>query len=541
MTEHSSAAVDDEVLDIGHYFRALRSHKKALVIGLLLGLLAGLLVAQLRGSTYTSQAEVVVQAVSASDSANGLNSAANVNIATEREIAASPATAELARVKLTTALSASDLLAGLTVTVPAKSNVLTFQYTAGDATTAQRSAQAFADAYLDLRREQGNELVDRLVAGTESRIADVQEELDEIRGEVAAADEGSAARRAAQLRQRVLIQQMAALQNNIAQFAQFVVDPGIVLESASVPSSDAGTKGLVAASFALLGLLLAGLYAILRTRVDRRVHNAADIERTIRVPVVASLSGNVSTDPGLDVLAARLAVASHRDGQRIVMVTSADHGRASETLATALGYAVARRGIRAAVISSGDALRLGAESGVIGARTPHAAQASLLHLERDGDVVTAASVRRTLDAARRTAELVIVVTPSATTSAEALLVAAEADSVLVVAVAGATGTDELSETAQTLAEIGARVTGVVVTTGGEQRRRSERSDRRTTTATAPADATPALADRRDVVATGARGQQQGSTMGYQSTPSGTTAEQHSGAVPLAKPGQPARR
>jgi Mrp family chromosome partitioning ATPase/capsular polysaccharide biosynthesis protein len=72
------------------------------------------------------------------------------SMGTEKELAASPAVAELA--SRTLEVPVAELLSGLTVAVPVDTNVLTISYDASSPATAQRRAQGMALAYVSYKR-----------------------------------------------------------------------------------------------------------------------------------------------------------------------------------------------------------------------------------------------------------------------------------------------------------------------------------------------------------------------------------------------------
>ena len=452
--------VDENVVDVAHYWRVLRRHKTVLALGLVLGLALGIVAANLRSASYRSTASVVVQAVAVQNSTGALNSDAGVNIATQAEIASSPVVAERVREELVTDESAAQLLSNLTVTVPDRSNVLSFTYETTDAEAARARAQSFAESYLEVRRDQANQAVQELVDNQQERVDSVQEQLAETRAEIAASPANSAALRAAEVEEQVLLQQLASLQVQVNQVRSLVVEPGAVIAEATTPSSDGTvTAGAFLASFAFLGLLLATGYALLRSRSDKRVREVVDVEGRVGVPVVADLTADGSR--GAEVLATKLLVDARRDGARTVVLAPAaallsGGVAASPGIAAGVAASMARRGVRVLLVEATDGADSAALAGLRG--NPHV-RVVRMDTESAG---TPGRVAELLASARDTADVVLVSAPPVLATTETLLIAAESDAVLLVAEQSTTRSDDLGAAVDDLEGFGARVLGVVL-------------------------------------------------------------------------------
>lgn len=471
MTNRQVHSSEDDAVDVGQYFRVLRDHKGLLALGLLLGLLAGLFAARMQGPSYTAVAEVVVRPIGLSDTISNLNSDGSVNIATQQQLAASAAVSDRVQESLGTDTSTSELLAGLTVTVPTRSSVLSFSYTASDAQTAQERAQGFAEAFLETRRDDGTETVNDLTARAQERVAEAETALEQTRSAIAVADADSDEAIDAQVRQDVLLSQISSLQTRLGELSTLVVEPGDVIQPATLPTSDGQlTRAAVVASFTLLGLLVGAMAAFVLSRIDKRIRRPEDVERSLDLPVLASLGGRPSRrgrshDVPLQVLAARLLVATRGMPGRTIALASPMEGADGAGLATRLARAIAERGVRVAVV--------GAAVGPAGNDSDASLQ--VVDLARaDGTLWSSSITERScgnperihaiLNEARATSAAVLISAPGTLCSPETLLLAAEADAVVLLAQPGVTRVDDLLDAASALEEMGSSIIGVVLDT-----------------------------------------------------------------------------
>lgn len=192
------------------------------------------------------------------------------------------------------------------VSVPPNSSVLEISYSDTTPEAARAGAQAYADAYLELRRERIEDLV-----GT--HLEALREEQEERYGELAAATgEGLLAGEA---RTEALSAQIAGLGEALGPLSALAetVEPGRVITPAGLPQeASRPVPVLWLAGGAALGLLAGLLAAVARDRLDPRLHGAEDTARAGASPVLLDLSGRTERgerSPGL-------LLDGHRQGQR---------------------------------------------------------------------------------------------------------------------------------------------------------------------------------------------------------------------------------
>lgn len=459
-TRHLHHPDEDGTVDVGHYGRVLRGHKRLLMLGTVLGLLVGGLAAQAAGASYTAETQILVKAIGVAD--GGLASDGGVNIATQRQIASSTAVAERVQDALGSEDTPRQLLSGLVVAFPANSSVLSFTYSAPDPATAQERAQAFADAYLELRRDQGARDLEGLVSSTEDRIATLRTELVTARQAVADAPEDSDELQDATARQDLLLAEIAQLQSRLGELNTLSVEPGDVIEPAALPPAGGElTRVLLVVSVGFLGLLLAAMTAFLLARANKRVRLADDAEREVQLPVLASLEErrvDGSGDVAYEALAVRLLVAARDTTHHTIVLTAPRNTEDARDLSTALAQTIARRGLRVVLVDAGDA----ASAPVTGTTGAGVGPQTVRLTAGDGRALGTDQIRRVLAEARIAADVVLVAAPPALVSADALLLAVEGDVVVLVAATGVSQYEELERSAGHIDEVGASVLGMVL-------------------------------------------------------------------------------
>lgn len=317
--------------------------------------------------TYASEAKVLVKNPTLSASSYGYPV---VNISTESEVARSRAVAAVAAESLGTRTSPDALLGGLSVENPAETDILVFRYVALSPELAQQRAQAFADAYLEYRRESAITEVVQITEGFQARIAEARTQLRSVNDRLTRSVSESESL-TLQVRAQALGQQIESLKQQLAQFSlPSMLQTGHVVESAGAASASSPplTRNGVAAL--VLGAGLGMAIALLRDRLDRRVRDAAQLSYEVGAPVLAAIptasAWRKRKDPFIAVmmdpegqaaesyrrLAANVMFAeTHRD-VRSILVTSAQAGEGKTATTANLGVALARAGRKVLMVSA---------------------------------------------------------------------------------------------------------------------------------------------------------------------------------------------
>lgn len=346
----------------------LRDHldlvrRQALLIGVVAVGAAALAVAvaSLQDDVYASTAAVRIAAVADPRLVDGAEATANDRtreLVTEVEIIGSTSIADLVRARLG---PEPPTFGPVTATLVGFSEVVTIRVEAPDPTVAAQVANAYAEVFVEQRRE-------RVVAPFEEQVDQLSARADAVRAELArvesllaAAADDAAVAAGLRATQDAALDELQELGDRIGAFEAAAVsgaEATVLVSTAEVEadpvSPDRTRNGLVGLA---LGLALGLGAGILRDLVQDRVAGVVDVASIDpELPVLAGVprSGRRgSTDAAADAYrgldaAVRLAAVDHRD--RTVAVTSAVEGEPAAAVAVGLARASAAAGARVALV-----------------------------------------------------------------------------------------------------------------------------------------------------------------------------------------------
>ena len=454
-----------------------------------------------RTPVYSARADVLVTPTVTSPFDAGNE---QVSLETEQEVVQSSAVARLVRNQLGTEVSAQQILENLSVEVPADAMVLGIVFSDPDPRTAQRGAQAFAESYLAFRSEQAARAAISVTGSIEEQISDLERQIAEANGRIAASRPGSVRERNARVRLDFLAGQMAITRNQLASLGIQTINPGQVIDPGVVPRSPSSPNHPVDIALGLLaGLFLGVGGAFVRDRLDQRLRGAADLERALGAPVLAVVPSDpgwkdparahLSTleDPRGPVaeayrrLRASILVAASRRRLRTLMVVSALEGEGKTTTAANLSVMLAQTG-KSVILLSGDLRRprvheffdISNDRGLTdvllrGARIGEALRTPGVPNLRvfpsgpvpddPGEILESSRAREVIDDLADRAEFVIIDSPPLLAVADTLALAPWVDGVLIVADALTSNREAILQVKNELAQAGANLLGGVVT------------------------------------------------------------------------------
>jgi uncharacterized protein involved in exopolysaccharide biosynthesis len=269
-----------ETSEAPDYGSRLRRHWWMVVLGALLGLGLALILTSVQQQVYTSETLVLVEPVGvqqAALAAAGRN--ADVNLDNEVQIVRSAAVGSAAKDLLRSPADPEELSDNLRVTVPPNTQVMSMVYEAATPLEAQQGSHAFAQAYLEIRADAATAQIEAQAQSLRRQIDDITGDLKEVSGTVASLPANSPTRAFAEAQQQVLTGQLTGLNAKLSPLVTAQVNPGSIIDDATLPSTPARpVLPLNLLSGLLLGLLLGVAAALLTRRGDggkRRDDDAA--------------------------------------------------------------------------------------------------------------------------------------------------------------------------------------------------------------------------------------------------------------------------
>ena len=322
-------------LELRDYLRVLRRRKITIALTTLVVVGAALAYSFLQTPVYEAAAEVLVQAPTSEQilTPNANRGAdAQRSIDTEIKVLESRNIKNAVRQKLGRVPDVSASTAGTT-------DVIAVSVRGTNASRAAKDANTYAQTYLDTRRKQTVD--DLLSAGQEvqSRIVDLQHQIDAIPLPLGPNQTVDPQRQSLEQQQSYYRQQLGQLQVN-AQISQ--TGGGQIVSNANTPSSPVEPQTIRNALIALaLGLVLGIGLAFLRDYLDDSIRTKEDLERA---------SG------GLPVVGLIPAVATWKNQKTPYLVTINKPGspaaEAYRTLRTSVQFLGIDRPIRSLQITS---------------------------------------------------------------------------------------------------------------------------------------------------------------------------------------------
>jgi capsular exopolysaccharide synthesis family protein len=355
--------------DLNDYLQVLRYRKWSVLAIAAVVILSALAFTFQQTPMYTSDAQVNVTSFSLQAVQQG--QALPPNMDTEKGIADSEAVASIVKENLGLNVSTKTLLDNLSVSVPTNTEILQMGYSSPKANQAQQIAQAFADGYLQFRKQGAIARVHAAVQPYQLRVRRVDGRLRRLATQIARTSDPATLQRL-QSQANALQQRKGALQTQVASITPAAsVDVGSLVAPAelpSAPSSPSLIKNMLLA--VLVGFALGIGVAFLRERLDEHFTDRAELQAHVGASVLAvvpkvrgsqgrvapillssSMPQSVAAD-AYRTLRAGVLFAASRTGAKVILVTSAFEGEGKTTTAANLAVALAQAGKRVILLSA---------------------------------------------------------------------------------------------------------------------------------------------------------------------------------------------
>jgi capsular exopolysaccharide synthesis family protein len=495
--------VEPGFVDLRDYLSLLKNRRgTVIVITLLTMILAGAYTLA-RTPIYAASATILVRPTGVDQtSVQSVGIDRALSLDTESQIARSSEVARRAAAGLG-ATSPESLLSQVSVEPLPDTQVLRVTFSDPDPARAQAGALAFAEAYLEFRRDEATRFITEQVTRVQEQIDKAKTRVETLNAILDAAPPGSVEARDAESEKATTESQIGVLQVRLTTLQGLSTEPGFIISRPALPTSPRSPRPVFDLSLGLiLGLALGVGGAFVRDWMDDRVRDRSAMERTLSSPVLAviprvqewvreeSTRLVVVEDPWSPVseayraLRTRVQVAAGAGDLKTIMVVSPLAGEGKSTTAANLAVTLAQADKRVILISAdlrkprlheffgipnepglSDVLLAGSppewalrDTGIENLRIlpsgaiPNA-PAELLQSEQ---------ARQTLSHCRDASDFVIVDCPPLLAVADSLEMVPAIDGVLLVAEAGGTPSGALEQARRELTQVGARILGGVL-------------------------------------------------------------------------------
>jgi non-specific protein-tyrosine kinase len=354
-------------LELREYLGILRSRKWTISVVTLLLLSASVLLSLRQTPLYDSEARLLVQPANLP----GLGLSGFTNVQTESQLVSSNEVAEIAARRLGNDTPPTSLTGGLSVGVATNTEILVLKYSSTDPAAAQLINQAFAEGYLEYRRQQvldsllaASEAVDQQIQRLTKRLDVVTEQLQTITDPTESAN--------LQTQSTTLASQLALLQQQLSQLTPpSNLQVGQIVQEATLPTRPSSPNypqnALLGAFF---GLALGIGLAFLRERLDDRLRGRSDLEVRLEAPVLAVIPRVAKWRKRADVVTISISepksaaaeayrtlrtsvlFAAAQQKAKVLLITGPHPGEGKTSTVANLGIVLAQSGKRVIIVST---------------------------------------------------------------------------------------------------------------------------------------------------------------------------------------------
>ena len=498
---------EEATFELRDYLRVLRHRAGMIVVAVFVTVAASVVASVLRTPVYQGEARVLLTTDTGAtlfNSQTGQPNDPSRHVVTEIEVVRGTAVAARVRKELGQAPDVS-------VSGVGETDMISIRARHTDAASAAAIANAYANAYIEVKREQ---VIDSLLAAVtevQTRIDDLQSEIDAFNAQIdAAPPDQRAAVEAEVARQRdPLYSQQAAFGQTLEELqVRASLDTGgaRLAARAAVPDTPVEPRPVRSGILALvLGLALGVGVAFLLEYLDDSMRTKEDLERaTEPLPVIGIIPSSSSDAPGKITLrepssgaaesyrSLRTAVQFMGVEQRVqvIQVTSSISAEGKSTTVSNLGVAFASSGLRVAIVDfdlrrpvQHEVFGFDNATGFTSVLLGRSELASALHgvtgtpgalavltsgpvPPNPAELLGTDRVANLIGELRAQFDVVLIDTPPVLPVTDALVVSRSVDALLLVATAGVTTGRQLHRALEILRQIDAPVIGTVLNRAG---------------------------------------------------------------------------
>lgn len=349
--------------DLGDYLSLARRRWAWIVACVLVGAVASFAYLNVAQETYQSTAKVLVKSVGEAAAAPALGERTNdaINLDTEAQLVTSEPVSSRASELLGSGIHPVLLARRVTVAVPPNTTVMAISFTAPTAAEAQRGAAAFAEAYLENRQNGAQGVLSANITRIETQIEKTTAEIQNLNvGISRLTGPKEVADRAFLVAARSSMNtQLASFQSELAPLVGAELDTGDLIGEAQLPAGPIDPNPFLILPAGLMAGLVAGLaLAAWREHGDKRIHQAAEVERLfglVPMSTVSALGRGRRARVVHDVRALYHTLrANGPEGGEVVLLVGPDTADAAEHLSYSLALVAARSGSDTAFVARQD-------------------------------------------------------------------------------------------------------------------------------------------------------------------------------------------
>ncbi|HVF14043.1 MAG TPA: polysaccharide biosynthesis tyrosine autokinase [Acidimicrobiales bacterium] len=479
---------------VSRYVQGIWRRRVAILLAVLVIVGFSMVISSSRPTVYRATAEVLVQP-------NGVEAALDPGrppadperlVETEIRILASPAVREAVRIALGEAPAISAEPAG-------DADVIAIHADDGTPERAATIANAYADAYVAVRRQQTEDAATAATAEIQKRVGELQAQIDAIPPAQVGTGEPLEAQQSALRQQLDRLQVLRAVRSGASQVVTTAAQPTSPL------SPRPGRAGLLAG---ILGLAFAAASAALLERMDDSLRSKDQLERIAGVPVIGSIptvGSFVSMGrPTVVSLATPRSAASEAyrtlrtalqflpfDRVSTVQVTSPTSGDGKTTTLVNLGVALARAGQHVVLVCCdlrrpklheffGMTNDVGFTSVLLGKVPLSAALQQVPDQDRlyvlasgplppnPSELLSSRRAKEVLGSLRAEAEIVLIDSPPVLPVSDALIIGGLVDITLLVCAADRTSMGDITMAVEQLRQVEGPLAGAVLNGAGPE-------------------------------------------------------------------------